>query len=400
MNKKLGYPISDNVIKDASMKSKDTMGFIQLVKLILLAGVVVLGIVHFSDVLSFFQKVSRLLTPLVIGFSIAFLVDLIVKPLERIVMKMIKREKLSRALAIVLAFFIVVAIILGVLLILIPQLVIAIEQFIIKLPVVFTDFEEAIDSFILTKPEWDQAFSQVIQYFERLRDSLLASLPDITDVAFGFLGSALTSIINILLGSIFSVYLLVGKQGLLRQLNRLLAVYVKPSFAKKTISVCRVANQTFMKFFAGQLIEALILGGLCTLGMMIFRFPYAVTIGTVVGMTALIPMIGAYIGGAIGFVLIFPDNFKLAVLFILFLVILQQLEGNIIYPRVVGNSVGLPGIWVFCSIIIGGGLWGILGILLGVPVAASLYHLLKKDIQRKVSDEMLTAGSIKEEPKA
>ena len=377
------------------MKSKDTLEFRQLVKLILLAGLVVLGIVYFSALLSLLQKLSRLLTPLIIGFFIAFLVDLVVKPLERLLGKVLRREKLSRAFSIVLAFFIVLALILGVLFVLIPQLVIAIEQFVIKLPVVFSDFEEAIDSFILTKPEWNQAFSQVIQYFERLRDTMLASLPDITDFAFGFLGSALTSIINILLGSIFSVYLLFGKQRLLRQLNRLLDVYGKPSYAEKTRSVSRIVNQTFRKFFAGQLIEALILGGLCTLGMTIFRFPYAGTIGTVVGMTALVPMIGAYIGGAIGFVLIFPDNFKLAMLFILFLVILQQLEGNIIYPKVVGNSVGLPGIWVFCSIIIGGGLWGILGILLGVPVAASLYHLLKKDIQRKTNEVMQTTGAEK-----
>ncbi|NBK24902.1 MAG: AI-2E family transporter, partial [Spirochaetia bacterium] len=136
-------------------------------------------------------------------------------------------------------------------------------------------------------------------------------------------------------------------------------------------------------FFAGQLLEAVILGLLCTLGMMAFRFPYALTIGTVVGITALIPMIGAYLGGAIGFVLIFPDNFKLALLFILFLIVLQQLEGNLIYPRVVGSSVGLPGIWVFAAIIIGGGLWGILGILFGVPAAASLYRLVRMDMAKR-----------------
>ena len=142
-----------------------------------------------------------------------------------------------------------------------------------------------------------------------------------------------------------------------------------------------MANRTFSKFFTGQFLEALILGTLCTLGMLLFHFPFALTVGSVVGMTALIPLVGAYLGGAVGFVLIFGQSLRLALFFVLFLVILQQLEGNIIYPRVVGSSVGLPGVWVFASVILGAGLFGVPGVLFGVPLAATVYQLLKPSKQ-------------------
>ena len=367
------------------MKIQESMDYRKLVKLLLLTGLLSLVVVRFSGVLAFAEKALSLLTPLLIGFIIAFLVDLIVRPLERLFNRLFKKKRIfSRPLSILLAVIIVVALFFGVLLILIPQLKIAIEQFVVRLPVLFDDLESAVAVFVSNRPEWQSAFAQVQTFFEEIRDKFFSNIPSVADYAISFVGSALAMIVQFTIGSIFSLYLLFGKKKLLFQYNRLLDVYGKPRYTKRIKVILTVVNQTFSRFFAGQLLEAVILGGLCTIGMMIFRFPYALTVGTVVGMTALIPMIGAYIGGAIGFVLIFPDNFKLALFFILFLVILQQLEGNIIYPRVVGNSVGLPGIWVFAAIILGGGLWGILGILFGVPAVASVYRLIRMDMDLRV----------------
>lgn len=379
------------------MKTQGFMDYRKSVKLLLLTGLLALVVVRFADVFAFGEKVLNLLTPLIIGFVLAFLVDLLVSPLERLFGKLFrKRRKISRPLAILLAVIIVVALFFGVLLILIPQLKIAVEQFIVRLPVLFDDLEKAVEAFVSSRPQWQSAFTQVQSFFEEIRDNLFSSIPSVADYALGLVGSALTLIIQFSIGAIFSLYLLFGKKKLLFQSNRLLDVYGNPRYTKRLRVIVTVVNQTFSKFFAGQLLESVILGVLCTLGMMVFRFPYALTVGTVVGMTALIPMIGAYIGGAIGFVLIFPDNFKLALFFILFLVILQQLEGNLIYPRVVGNSVGLPGIFVFVAIIIGGGLWGILGILFGVPTVASVYRLVRMDMaQRKRQAEvMVSSGAI------
>lgn len=147
----------------------------------------------------------------------------------------------------------------------------------------------------------------------------------------------------------------------------------------------RTANETFASYIVGQSKDAVILGVLCTLGMLVFGFPYAITIGPVVGLTALIPMVGAYIGAAIGILLIVAVDPMKALWFIVFFVALQQLEGNLIYPKVVGNSLGLPGVWVFAAITVGGGLMGITGVMLGVPIAATVYKLLGKSVRARLN---------------
>lgn len=146
-------------------------------------------------------------------------------------------------------------------------------------------------------------------------------------------------------------------------------------------------DETFSSFIVGQCTEAVILGVLCILGMKLFQFPYAPMVGTFIGATALIPVVGAYLGGAVGFIMILTVSPLKAVLFLVFLVVLQQLEGNIIYPRVVGSSVGLPGMWVLAAVTIGGGISGVAGMLLGVPLAATIYKLIKEDVRRRVPDE-------------
>jgi predicted PurR-regulated permease PerM len=147
--------------------------------------------------------------------------------------------------------------------------------------------------------------------------------------------------------------------------------------------VLETLNESFHNFVVGQCLEALILGALCTLGMLIFRFPYAVMVGTLVGFTALIPIAGAYIGAFVGAFVIFTVRPLSALFFLIYIVVLQQIEGNIIYPRVVGTSLGLPGIWVLAAVMIGGNVGGVVGMLLGVPLCSALYKLLREDVQRR-----------------
>ena len=163
--------------------------------------------------------------------------------------------------------------------------------------------------------------------------------------------------------------------------------YCKPALVEKALGVLKVANETFSSFIVGQCTEAVILGTLCVIGMKICQFPYAPMIGAFVGATALIPVVGAYLGGAVGFLMILTVSPLKAVLFVVFLVILQQLEGNIIYPRVVGSSIGLPGMWVLAAVTIGGGLAGVGGMLLGVPLTATIYKLLRSDVNKRVLKE-------------
>ncbi|NLV21820.1 MAG: AI-2E family transporter, partial [Syntrophomonadaceae bacterium] len=205
--------------------------------------------------------------------------------------------------------------------------------------------------------------------------------------AFGtasFIGSVFSKIVTFILALIFSIYILFEKENLKVRFDKLFKAYMSKDRREKFYKDLRLTSRVFSDYIIGQCKEALILGGLCAIGMWIFGFPYALSVGSVIGLTALIPIIGAYIGAAIGFFLIVIVDPVQALLFIVFIVVLQQIEGNLIYPKVVGNSIGLPGIWVLAAITVGGGLMGIAGVLLGVPVAATIYKLLGQAVNARL----------------
>ncbi len=209
---------------------------------------------------------------------------------------------------------------------------------------------------------------------------LAAGVGGVAQAAVGAVSATISMAAQILIGLIFAIYLLLGKETLKRQVDRLMDHYLKPSWNDKIRYVAGIFHQSFHKFIVGQCIEAVVLGVLCILGMSILRLPYAMMIGTLIGFTALIPVAGAYIGAGVGAFMILTVSPIQALIFLVFIVILQQLEGNLIYPKVVGSSIGLPGIWVLVAVTIGGGLMGIGGMLLGVPTAAALYQLIKNDL--------------------
>ena len=211
--------------------------------------------------------------------------------------------------------------------------------------------------------------------------------------AGGIFNSAVTvatSVVGVavrwLIAFIFALYLLFAKERLARQGLRVMEALLSPQMRQRVLYVLNTANECFSSFIVGQCMEGVILGVLCAAGMTALQLPYAVMTGTIIGVTALVPVAGAYIGGAVGaFVILTVDPMK-ALIFLIFLVILQQLEGNLIYPRVVGSSIGLPGIWVLATVTIGGGLLGIRGMLLGVPLAATCYRLFADYVRAKTPD--------------
>lgn len=204
---------------------------------------------------------------------------------------------------------------------------------------------------------------------------------------FSLMGSVFGHIFNWVLAIIFSLYLLFGMEDLEKQFSKILRTYVKEERRAKLHEVMGTANETFSSYIIGQCKEAVILGLLCTAGMLIFEFPYATVIGPVMGLTALIPMLGSYIGAGIGFLLIVMVDPFTSLMFLIFVLVLQQVEGNLIYPKVVGKSIGLPGIWVFAAIAIGGGLLGIAGVILAVPIAATVYKLMSRTINKRLEVE-------------
>ena len=194
-----------------------------------------------------------------------------------------------------------------------------------------------------------------------------------------------SGVVRFFIALVFGIYALASKEKLSRQVKQLVYAYLKPRTADRIYHVCNVANETFSNFIVGQCTEAMILGVLCIIGMSIFRFPYAVMVGTLVGATALLPIIGAYLGAIVGAIMVLTQSGPLQMLlFVVFIIVLQQIEGNLIYPKVVGSSVGLPGIWVLAAVTIGGSLNGIFGMLIGVPLAATIYRLLREDSQKRL----------------
>ena len=225
----------------------------------------------------------------------------------------------------------------------------------------------------LSAIDWQSKLGQVVKV-------LTSGLGSVMDVVVKTFTSVFSSVVTLFMGIIFSIYLLMGKDNLKRQGKMVLRRYLPIKACGKVFYVLNVLNDCFHRYIVGQCIEAVILGSLCALGMLVLRLPYATMIGALVGFTALIPVAGAYIGAGVGAFMIAMVSPLKAIIFLLFIMILQQLEGNLIYPRVVGSSLGLPGMWVLAAVTVGGGIMGVAGMLLGVPITAALYRILKDDV--------------------
>lgn len=363
----------------------------RVVKYFLLAAVLVLVITKFSVLLEFIGKLWRIAFPLVLGGIIAYILNIIMRKLEKWYFpksqnKLIKKTK--RMVCIFLSLFLIVLIIFFVIRLVVPELINTITLIGHWIPIELAKLQDFLADHADQIPElekwinglqfnWDDMAQKLFKY-------LTSGVGGIVGSTITLVGTISVGLTNFVIGLIFSIYILVNKERLKRQMMKLATAYCKPALLDKALGVLKVANETFSSFIVGQFTEAIILGTLCIIGMKIFRFPYAPMVGTFIGATALIPVVGAYLGGAVGFLMILTVSPVKAVFFVVFLVILQQLEGNIIYPRVVGSSIGLPGMWVLAAVTIGGGIAGVAGMLLGVPLAATVYKLLRSDVNKRV----------------
>lgn len=326
--------------------------------------------------------------PLFLGFAMAYILNILMSFYEKHYFTKSTStavRKSARPVCMVAAFLTLVAVLALVIRLVVPELISCIQLLFAAVPQVMktlSAFLAQIDSVpdaivsYLNGIDWNSTLNKLITF-------LTNGLGNTVNFAVGAVSSVATFVMNFVIGAIFSIYLLSGKEKLQAQCNRLLKNYMRPAWNEKLHYVLSVLNGCFHRYIVGQCTEAVILGALCALGMFIFRFPYALMTGTVIGVTALIPVAGAYIGGAVGFLLILSVSPMKAILFLVYLVVLQQLEGNLIYPRVVGSSIGLPGIWVLATVTIGGGIFGIAGMLLGVPLAAAAYQLLRNHMAKK-----------------
>lgn len=342
--------------------------------------------------------------PLIAGCVIAYAVNILMAFYEKHLLRRIGKLKLERgmrAMSLLLAVCSLLVILTLLLTIVIPELIEGVRLLAREAPPALEKLVAWIGEKTTVNGEsvlpegvttWLGALSLDS---EGLLQWALSQIDLIVPAVVNVVSSVFSVVVSVMLSAIFAIYLLCGKEKLAAQINTLMDVYLKPRRAAAIRHVLETLNECFHSFVVGQCLEALILGALCTLGMLIFRFPYAVMVGTLVGFTALIPIAGAYIGAFVGAFVIFTVDPLKALLFLVYIVVLQQIEGNLIYPRVVGTSLGLPGIWVLAAVMIGGHVDGVVGMLLGVPLCAALYKLLREDAARRRS---LAANPENEEP--
>ena len=339
---------------------------------------------YWETVVSICNKIFVASQPFLFGAGIAFVVNILMSFYEKILIKFIPFgfiTKIKRPVSLLLAFATIGLIFTWVVFTVLPDLIDSINTLI-------SQDRSAINNLInwLLKNKSLQKIIQdlggVTQVRELINSYSAQLLQQIMNGLTNFLTS-LTSLpstlINLFISIVFSCYVLVGKEKLGSQVNRLVDVYLG-RYGKTFHYVVAILNNRFHNLFVYQSIEACILGTLCYIGMRIFNFPYAATISILIGFSAMIPVLGAYIGVTIGTILIMTHSVTLALLFVAYVVILQQFEGNLIYPYVVGGSTGLPVVWVILAITIGSALGGILGMLVSVPVAATLYQIVKDNV--------------------
>ncbi|MCU9533196.1 AI-2E family transporter [Streptococcus sp. CSL10205-OR2] len=326
-------------------------------------------------------------TPFLMGAAMAFVINIVMTAYERLFSMVFppkKHEKIQKTLAMLLAYatFIIVATLIFT--IVLPDLIDSLKSLLSINP---SDVQKIIDdlqnnelvSRLLklfgTETELSQLISQYSkQVLEQFLSVLTGVLSSVTSIA--------STLLSVFVSLVFSIYVLGNKKKLKYQFNLLVSTYLS-KYEEKIHYVTDILNKRFHSFFVSQTLEAMILGSLSAIGMMLLGLPYAPTIGILIAFTAIIPVVGPYIGVTIGAILIMTQSLSQALVFLIFVVILQQFEGNIIYPRVVGGSIGLPSMWVLLSIAIGASLYGVLGMLLSVPLSASLYQIIKDNVAKK-----------------
>jgi predicted PurR-regulated permease PerM len=359
------------------------------------------GLQHFANVIDFLAAVFALIFPFLLGAGIAFILNVPMRGLEQLIFKKDKflkprLRKLKRPLSLVITLLLVIGVILLVVFLVFPEIGRTIKLISNQLPefsrrmmrkstILMAEYPEIADYISRYNFNWEQIFGNVYNFLINSGGNMLQS-------TFQMASSIIGGVIDFFLGFIFAVYILLQKEKLGQQSRKLIYAYLPERMADKIISVCSLAAKIFAKFLSGQCLEAVILGSIFFVAMSIFRFPYALMISVLIGFTALIPVFGAFIGCFVGAFLILIVDPWMALWFILLFFVLQQLEGNFIYPHVVGGSVGLPSMWVLLAVTIGGSTMGVAGMLIFIPMASVLYTLLREATYKRLAKRNIPRG--------
>lgn len=374
---------------------KDTIRKLQ--GLIVFTLLILVGLLRFDVVLGAIRFLLHILFPFFLGSAIAFVLSV---PMNRIQRRLFakaqpsgKAAKAAAPLSLILTLLLVSALLTLVVAVVLPELGITIATLGKTLPKEIPVLLKRVETLFADHPQlilyleeveatlnWEDIFQQLLQFFRVGANTMLDST---ISVATGIVSGVGTAVIAF----VFSCYILLQQQTLKLQMRKLCFAYLKKSWAEQFLRICALSYRTFSNFLTGQCLEAVILGTMFFLVMTVLRFPFALLMGVLIAFTALIPIFGAFIGCAVGAFLILTISLRQALLFIILFLVLQQIEGNLIYPKVVGGSIGLPAIWVLVAVSLGGSLCGVVGMLVFIPIVSVLYTLLRENMYQKLEEK-------------
>lgn len=373
--------------------NRDTINKIR--GLILFTVITVIVGINYIKVLGLLAAAVNMAAPFILGAAIAFVLNVPMRRIESSLSHVLKKgSRLLRPVSMALSILLVAGVLFLVMFVVAPQLVRTLLGLQSSIPVFFGEVRQWLEQLFAENPQilinmeqiqidWQQLFNDSLKFLKNGAGSML-------DTTFSAAISIVNGMSTFLIGFIFSIYILLQKENLIRQIKKLLAAFLPKRTVEGIVRIAALTSRTFSNFFTGQCMEAVILGSMFFIVLVVLRLPYALLIGVLIAFTALIPVFGAFIGWAVGAFLMLIISPMDALLFSVVFFTLQQIEGNMIYPHVVGNSVGLPSIWVLVAVTLGGSMMGVVGMLIFIPLCSVLYTLLRDTVNERLKRRKLS----------
>ena len=344
---------------------------------------------------------TGMLSPFVFGAVLAFILNVPMREIEKR-LTFLGSAGLRRTIAMVLTFAAMVLVIFAVVLLVIPQIGATMQILVPKITTFFQRVEASVLTFLAANPDLMEMVSANIDLesidlagvIQKVMDVLGNSVSTIATSAVSVVGGITGAVVDGVIGLVFALYSLARKEILGRQGRRLLYAFLPEHVSDESLRVLNLTNRTFSNFISGQCLEAVILGGLFFVAMFIFRMPYITLISVLIGITSLVPLVGGFVGCFVGAFFILVNDPMQAVWFVVLFLVIQQIEGNLIYPRVVGSSIGLPGMWVLVAVTIGGDLMGVAGMLVMIPLSSVIYTLLREFTNKRLKERQIPAEKL------
>ena len=338
------------------------------------------------------SAIMGVLSPFILGAAIAFILNVPMRGIEAKLGK-IKSTGLRRAAAIVLTLLAFVVVIVGVVLLLVPQIGETVQILGPRIVAFFQRIQESVLGFLKENPDLLNTVNSFIDLetldfggiIEKIMNVLGNSMSSIASGTLNMVGGITGALVDGFIGLVFAFYCLASKETLGRQGRKVLYAFLPERISDETLRILSLTNRTFSNFISGQCVEACILGGLFAVALFILRMPYITLISVLIAVTALVPLVGGFVGCFLGAFFILVNDPMQALIFVIVFLVIQQIEGNLIYPKVVGGSIGLPGMWVLVAVTIGGDLMGVVGMFLMIPLSSVLYALLREITNRRLS---------------